>query len=274
MADIQHPRDALHEALDGRLNPAQRADLERHLAECERCRHEMEVLRWTKAQVSRSQLEAAVPPDLEARIRRALDDGDRIRADASGEARSLRLPARLRRWWPIAALATAGILLWIVWSPGRLPGQTLPEQVDADYRAYRAGQLTLAVHSTDVADIEAYFRRVGIPFRTRVFDLRMMKYDALGGLAHQLDERTSALFVYRGPDGRPLVCQMYQGLIAELPAADERLTHQGFEFLVYRRNGLTLVFWQEREGGVMCVLVGDGDPRAVIQLAFAKAVEG
>jgi hypothetical protein len=62
--------------------------------------------------------------------------------------------------------------------------------------------------------------------------------------------------------------------VAASPAADERLTHQGFEFLVYRRNDLTLVFWQEREEGVMCVLVGDGDPRAVIQLAFAKAVEG
>src|SRR2546427_8450755 len=33
--------------------------------------------------------------------------------------------------------------------------------------------------------------------------------------------RPSALFAYRGPEGRDLVCQMYEGRLEELPRSDD-----------------------------------------------------
>ena len=57
---------------------------------------------------------------------------------------------------------------------------------------------------------------------------------------------------------------------AELPPGAEERDHDGIRFIVYRRAGLTLVFWEE--GTVVCVLASDGDPEEAVQLAYAKAV--
>jgi hypothetical protein len=119
--------------------------------------------------------------------------------------------------------------------------------------------------------LEAYFRERGIPFRTRVFDLAMMGYSLVGGRAHELNGKPSALFVYRGPGGRILVCQMFPGQISELPRSSDIRRHGDFTFRVYRRDRQTLVFWQE--GDVTCVLASEGDPEELIQLAFAKAMK-
>lgn len=50
-----------------------------------------------------------------------------------------------------------------------------------------------------------------------------------------------------------------------------RREHDGIPFQIYEAGELTLVFWQE--GEVVCVLVGDGPPEAVIALALAKAMK-
>jgi anti-sigma factor RsiW len=277
MPDIQHPHDALQDALDGRLDARQLADLQRHLEVCVECRREIDALRWTKAQAAAARTLVTAPPDLEASVRRALDAIDAEGAATSGNEPPVTTPARSRGrsrgWWTVAGVAAAAALLVAVWTISRLAAPSLPDRVASDYQAYRAGRLGLAVQTHDVAAIEAYFRREGITFQTRVFDLRMMQFEALGGRVHRLDGRPSALLVYRGPDGRPLVCQMYEGQTTELPAPARRLTHKGVEFRVYEKDGLTLVFWQEPDGRVTCVLVGDGDPQAVISLAFAKATE-
>jgi hypothetical protein len=63
---------------------------------------------------------------------------------------------------------------------------------------------------------------------------------------------------------------MYEGSVSDLPDPIERRTNDSIDFYLHREGELTLVFWQE--GGVVCVLVGDGDPEAVLGLAFAKAV--
>ena len=80
----------------------------------------------------------------------------------------------------------------------------------------------------------------------------------------------SALFVYRGKAGEELLCQMFAGRVASLPAGAERRENKGIEFYVYRSGGKTAVFWQE--GAIVCVLVSDIAPEKVVQLAFAKAM--
>jgi hypothetical protein len=82
----------------------------------------------------------------------------------------------------------------------------------------------------------------------------------------------SALSAYDGPDASRVVCQMYSGSADELPRPDERRQNDGIDFLVYRRGGVTLAFWQE--GRVVCVLATNLDVDDAVALAFAKAVRG
>ena len=147
-----------------------------------------------------------------------------------------------------------------------------PAEVAQDYRSYKAEKLPLILQTEDVREMEKFFSEAGITFQTRVFDLGMMNYRLVGGRVHQLINRQSALFVYRGEDNKILVCQMYPGQVTELlPAGAVRRENKGIEFYIYRINGLTVVFWQE--GTVICVLSSDINPEEVVQLAFAKAVK-
>jgi len=105
----------------------------------------------------------------------------------------------------------------------------------------------------------------------RVFDLGMMEYRLQGASVRSVSGRPGALVLSRGPEGRSLLCRMYEGSLAELPEPLERRTNEGITFHLYRDGDLTVVFWQE--GAVVCVLVGDGDPETVVNLAYAKAVK-
>ncbi len=155
--------------------------------------------------------------------------------------------------------------------PELLTKPQLPAEVAQDYRSYKAGKLPLLLQTEDVREMEKFFSEAGITFKTRVFDLGMMNYRLVGGGVHQVINRRSALFVYRGKGDSILVCQMYQGRVTELPAGAVRRENKGIQFHIYRMKGLTVAFWQE--GGVICVLTSDVDPEEVVQLAFAKAVK-
>jgi hypothetical protein len=105
-----HPREGLSDYLDDQLPVEARARVDRHLAECEDCRMELEALRRLKRAVADEQV-PPVPLDLQARIGRSLD--------AAAGAR----PRRLRFVIPTtiaATIAALGILVAIQWREGRL----------------------------------------------------------------------------------------------------------------------------------------------------------
>lgn len=258
-----HYGEQLQDFLDGRLGEPERTRLAEHLAGCARCRRELEALRWVKEQALAGLPSEAVPPGLAARVRAGLDTVD-AEARRDGAARPRFRPAR---WAAAAALAAFALLLFLVVRPASDP---LPERAARDFGELTSGRLPLAVSASEPRVIEEYFARNGIGFATRVFDLGMMRYELMGGRVHRLDGQASALWAYRGADGRLLVCQMYEGSVAELPPPVEIREHNGITFQVYREGGATLVFWQE--GDVVCVLVSDASSETVIQLAFAKAV--
>jgi len=259
--DAQHPRHALQDALDQRLDSAQLHELEAHLAGCDHCRRELESLRWTKA-CARSAPSFEHPPDLEARLRRALDEEDRGR----GGAAAPRSP--VRSFWPW--LTAAAALAAAIWMGGRFWTSSIPEAFAKEFRALRTNALPLEIESEDPGELEAYFSRSGLPFPMRVFDLGMMAYHLEGATVRPVKGDPGALVAYRGPEGRSLLCRMYLGRLNDLSEPMDRRTNDGIAFHIYRDSDLTLVFWEE--GAVVCVLVGDGDPEAVVQLAFAKAV--
>lgn len=263
--ESRHYREEIQELLDNRLSATVRAEVQAHLEVCEHCRREMEALRWTKQFTKQQFAPDPIPSHLEERLLDALDREDQ---DRSGEEATVSLWARQQR--PILAyglmllIAVVLVLNYFIHSP------TLPDEVASDFGKYKSERLSLQFRSSDVTAMEKYFAEQQIPFRTRVFDLGMMKYPLVGGRVHQLINRRSALFAYQGESNKVVVCEMYPGNVGELPPASELRQEGGFTFHIYRNKGSTAVFWQERD--ITCVLVSDIDSEEVIQLAIAKAM--
>ncbi len=265
MASSSHFGDELQDFLDGRLDEPNRARVEEHLSTCAQCRREIVALRWVKNEALGRLSAEEVPDGLASRVRVKLDALD---AEARGEDHVRWHSRRPVRWAAAGALVfAAALVLFLVSRP---TPASFPELVARDFVAYATGTAPLEVTSRDPRVIEAFFARNGIGFATRVFDLGMMRYDLIGGRVHHLGNRESALWIYRGADGRLLMCQMYEGTVAELRRADETRQNNGITFRVYREGNITVVFWQE--GEVVCVLASDAAPEAVIQLAYAKAI--
>jgi anti-sigma factor RsiW len=260
--DNAHPTQALQELLDGRLAEGRRAEVEGHLAECERCRRELEVLRWTRQTLRDTATAEPLPATLADEVEAALDRED----EGAGTPAPSSRPA-WRRWLAVAAvLAVLALVL-----PFLRPTVDVPARMARDFADYQAGRLALERTTDDVQSIERFFSEQGLGFEARVFDLAMMGYEPVGGRVHSVDGEPSALFVYRGPDGQILLCEMFRGRVSDLPEGAERRSSKGIDFRIYDRDGRTVVAWQE--GVVVCVLVSDIPREDVIQLAFAKAMK-
>lgn len=279
-----HPISGLQDAVDGRLGAAERASVERHVAECAECRRELEALKLVKQKIgasARTSIDA--PRSLEGDIRRALDEEDKRapapearfrgpfnaedqRAPTSQEAAA---KTRTPGWigWVAAAAVVVVALGWLVLGPG---AQSIPSEVAADFRAYVTGDLGFDLTTAEPAALEARLRASGLPFETRVFDFAMMNYRLTGGGVHHVHDGPSALFAYEGTGALRMLCQMYEGRVADLPPPAARHVNDGIEFLVYQEGAVTLVFWQE-PNGVVCVLAANGNADAAVKLAFAKA---
>ena len=259
----RHYAEELDALLDGRLDDATRAAVEAHLGACEECRRAHGALRWTKQFAAARFAAPDAPAELREKILRSL------RAGTIAEV----VPAPPRRAWrrPLALALAASIALAAVLAGVHFFAQpALPVLVAEDFRAYRAQQLPLDLATADVKELERFFTAGGVPFATRVFDLGMMDYRLVGGRVHRLAGQPGALFVYRNSAGEELVCQMFAGRVAQLPAGAERRTNKGREFFIYKKDTTTAVFWQE--GAVVCVLASDIAPENVVQLAYAKAM--
>jgi anti-sigma factor RsiW len=253
----RHYAEELQDLLDGRLAEPMRSEVEAHVRSCERCRRELDALRWVKSEASKHVGEAELPVELSSRVGAALN---------TAEKRS-RWPSVPRRAWIAGALAAAALLIVFFRGHKSMP---LPSLVAADFVSYDTGGVRLEIASGDPKAVEAYFAQNGVDFQTHVYDLGMMQYRLTGGRVNRLDGRISALFAYRGPGDTSLVCQMYEGGVSELPPTDDVRENNGIRFHVYRSDNVTLVFWQE--GDIVCVLASDAPTQDVVQLAFAKAM--
>lgn len=249
-----HYGHELQDLLDRRLDAGREAEIRAHLDRCQRCQREFEALAWVK-RVTAAAEEAALPAGLERSVRDAL-----AREDQPRVSRRVLLAAAA------SLLFGTGGAVWLF----RRSRESLPAVVAHDYERFRSGALPLPTHVARPEGVEAFFREQGIPFRTRVLDLAMMRYQLQGGRVHRLGGRPSAFFVYQGEGGRTLACQMYPGRLDELPPADEVRDHRGFRFQIYRQQLVTVVFWQE--GEIVCVLAGDFGENEIVALAFEKAM--
>jgi anti-sigma factor RsiW len=262
-----HLRDEeIQDALDGRLDHDTVARYQAHARSCEACDGRWQAFERVKraaAQLAAPELPAALGEDLAS----ALDAEDRRARDTRRQNRRLVLAAGVTG---LVALAGAGT--WMATRPQVVTVATkLPAQAAQDFRDIRSGRQRVVLPTADPSVLEAHLAAQGLGFHARVFDLAMMKQHLLGGGVAPVGGRRAARFAYRGEDGSLVVCHMYLGILAELPEPRHRREHDGIPFQIYEAGELTLVFWPE--GEVVCVLVGDGPPEAVIALALAKAIK-
>jgi anti-sigma factor RsiW len=258
MVDREHPKHALQDALDRRLDPSEQAKLDSHLASCLDCRRELDALRWTRAQASTAQ-SLSPPSDLEDRLRAALDDEDR----AAG-SRSRGRIGHIAPWIAAAAVLIAG-----VWSGVHFWPASTPALIAEEFRAYSASEIPLDWESSDARELEALYEGASLPFHMTVYDLGMMGYRIEGAAARPFRGRGAGFVAYRGSDGSILICRMYQGRVTDLPEPLERRIVEGVPFWIYLEGEVRVVFWQE--GPVVCVLAGEDDLEAILALAVAKA---
>jgi anti-sigma factor RsiW len=259
---VSHERwsEQIDDLVTGELPDDRREELERHLSGCEECRAELEALQALRGATRGLAGAPEVPAGLEQAVRSTLD-----RAVPSPAA-----PRAARRPGPWLAAAAAVVLvvagaLWL-----RAPAEEdLPSAALESYRLHRAGELPHAIETPEEAVLEGFFGRQ-LDFPARVIDLRMMELTLVGGRVHELQGRTSALYAYRGSDGRVILCQMLPGSLEELPPPDQVHQERGFTFQVYERGDATAVFWLE--GEVLCVLVSDLPAPELLALAREKAM--
>jgi anti-sigma factor RsiW len=247
----------LQDLLDGRAEPSVRANAETHLRGCADCRRRLAALEAARSAVRRAGGPVELPPELAARLAAALD-----REDAPA------LPGPRTQRWAVAATALAASLLAaMLLLRGR--GPDVVEVVTRDFRTQSATLPAAALRTSDVGALERFLGAANLPFPVRVLDLGMMGWELVGGAVETLEGRPSIVLAYRRA-GRTVICRMYLGSTGALPAADRVEEHRGFRFHVYERDGVTAVFWQE--GSTVCVLIGDGPSRDVVDLAVAKAM--
>jgi anti-sigma factor RsiW len=261
-----HLGEELHDLLDRRLDAAAQARAEAHLAGCAECRRELEALRVAKDALAGRGNAIPLPPELASAVSRALDgEGAAGPAPAPNRRPLFLRPALVVSFLVLLALGFATVLWRARYAPD------VASTVGTAYADYRAGRLPLELRTTDTAEMERFFSAHGVPFPTHVYDLGMMGFRLVGGRVHVLDARTSALFAYQGADGAALLCDMYLGRLEELPDPVETREHDGIRFDVHRKDGMTMVFWEE--GDVICVLVSEMPAEDLIKLAFAKAMK-
>ena len=257
MTDGPNGADDLHLLLDGRLNELERRAVEIRLRDDASYRAEYEELLRLR-QALRSIPKPELPEDLWLRIEGSLRN----------ETRQLRGVDRRRNWQLAAAILLC--LLPVGFVAQRWLTHDVIVAVTDDASEFAVGRLRLDLQTTTPAILEAHFKRTGLDFSTRVLDLRMMGYELVGGSRHAVDGHPSALFIYRGPAGESVLCQMFKADLQPFVRGSKRRQHNGIDFYIHRRGAITAVFWAE--GGVICMLQSSADPEATIALAMAKAM--
>jgi anti-sigma factor RsiW len=272
-----HLGDEIQELLDGRLDPAREAAVRSHLAECDVCREHWQRLEWLKQRLRAMANSAAVPSDLDAAVRGALDrerpelSTDAADLDQASTGSATPSPSPPRRKWrsPLALAAGLAALLVVTIGAGlwwwfRPP---TPVEIAGDYVSLAEDTLRIDAATADPRALERYFTaQGGVP--NRVYDLDMMQYTLVGGRVQPHRGQPGTLAVYQGARGERVICEMYYAAPPSAAPVDRR-THKGIEFTVYRHGDVIMVFWDE--GPVTCVLAAIMDPEALLQLAFAKA---
>lgn len=188
----------LHPYLDGELNAAERADVERHLEGCPDCQAKLKDWRALHA--------ALQAPELRFRA------SDTLRQRLQNELRKPKGPRPRRhweRWAAAAAVAVVAIALGFKFIPhGEDPDDAMVDSAVDQQEAAVAGKHTVAFDSANPGLIQGWLGHQ-IPFVPPVRDLAAQGYALVGVRADQVKDQPAAALTYRHGDGyiTVFICQ-------------------------------------------------------------------
>jgi anti-sigma factor RsiW len=234
--------------IDGLLPPDEEVVVAAHIATCPACSLLVERERQFAQSLRGRNLIRLTP--LEVR--------ERVLASIEAHDRSLGWTARLRQWWgrPLYRTALAGALAVVVVALAlpvvlrfRAPrGNSLLNEVLANYRAVQTEATKLEVQTDKPKVLELYFAQKGIqlPVRT-VIDLRALGFKLVGGSVVALGGATSAMMLYRGERGWVL-CHRFRAADLQLPPDGEVVDKNTY----YTIGDLSVCAY--RDGDAVCLM--------------------
>jgi anti-sigma factor RsiW len=186
-----HSREVLSAYIDGEVDPAVGAGIERVLHECPDCSRTLRNHQALRTAMKSGRLAFRAPAGLESRVRKALRD--ERRTEASGRWAP-------RRWFAVALPAAAVLVVGLVLlrpTIGPAPaGDLLSEELVGDHiRSLMADHLT-DVPSTDQHTVKPWFDG-RLDFSPDVRDLAETGYPLVGGRLDYAGNRALAALVYK-----------------------------------------------------------------------------
>jgi len=215
---------------DGEVDAVSAADIERHSEHCAECRALLQDLEQTRTAIRRDLTLDRAPPELRARIMRALDQETAVKTPRpSGWGRST---WRTRPFWVgalggIGSAAVAATLAVFLLSPS-LTTPLLDDLVTAHLRSLMPSHL-IDVVSTDQHTVKPWFAG-HTDVSPVVADFAQQGYRLMGGRADYLDHQRSAVVVYQHG---PHVINVFSW------AASQRALPKNTT-----RNGYHMAFWK------------------------------
>ena len=189
---------------DGRLEPAEQAAADAHVAACPRCA----ATRRAQTEVAKLLRERRLTQPAPEALRRRIDEA----------LASARQPTDIstRRWRTrilVAGAVAAGLALLFL--PRQLTRPDLLTVMARDVRAAQTDQIALAKRGDDFDGLSAYYHSQ-LDLAEPVIDLRPADFRLVGGTIDTLGTTPTALTVYQGPNGK-IVCRRFRAGEIALP---------------------------------------------------------
>lgn len=239
--------------LDEEIEPADCADLDRHLERCPAC-------------YERVSSDVRFQSELKARLRDQLLSKTApaaLRARVLGEVRREAQGARLPVGRLVAASIAAAMLGALSWSAASKPPRVYEETVERHSR-----NLPPEVRPVDDDAEVARFLKANLRYPVSVPRIaqRDMPVRLVGARLSNIDDRDAAYMMY-DHRGAKLSLFAYPDHPGALRAADgfERRVVGGRELYVGKQRGYSVVSWKEH--GLLYSLVSDVDPAELVHLA-------
>ncbi len=224
--------DLLEPYLDEELDAAQRAAVDRHMAECADCSSAYARLREQKAGIRAAAPYYNADPEIHQSIRAALRDA----------ARSEPTPIRRGSWWrPVAIAASILLAVSLSWNARNMlaPNSAgdLANRVLDDHLRSLIGTHLVDVLSSDQHTVKPWFAGK-LDFSPTVKNLDSEGFPLEGGRVDYLDGRRVAALVYRR---RQHIINLFVWPAPTSSARELRTSHNGYNLLHWTSGPMT--YW-------------------------------